>query len=99
MIWFEKTCTAKNQPDGSSIVLRGIYNPPGRSEASAIIQIKLDITIAPEDTIIYRVMYEHNPSMLRQEDPDPSDILFKYQAQVNRVIDRLTRVDFESFIR
>lgn len=99
IIWFENSCTTKNQPPASSIVLRGIYNPPGHSEATSIIQIKLEISLSPEDTIIHRTMYEHNPTMLRQEDPNPSDILFKYQPQINRIIQRLFNMTFEDLIR
>lgn len=96
MIWFEKTINAKQQPEGSDITLQGLYNEP---ESTAMIQIRLLLTRSLEDTVISKILYEHNPSMLRQEDPEVSDILFKYQSKINKIISKVSEMTFDDLTK
>ena len=96
--WFEQSYTLPDQPIGSKITLYGIYNKPGSQFVLPIILIRLHV-IVNETHDFFKIMYEHNPSMLRQEDPDPTDILCKYQAKLNKIINKILNSNFSDLIR
>lgn len=96
MIWFEESCTVPNQPSEASVTLRGVYNIPGQS-ALSIIQIVLYITDGNNE--ICKTIYEHNPTMLKQEYPDPTDVLARYQAKVNKIIKKVSNTNFDDLVK
>ena len=93
MIWYEQSVTVPNQPPDATITLRGVYNSLGGGSTLPLIAIELNIMHNNEE--ITKAMYQHNPTMLRQEYPDPSDVLFKYQAKINKIFNRISNTSFK----
>lgn len=95
MIWFEQSCVVPNQPANTTVTLRGVYNSPGSNLPIILITLHATHDLDDSRTDIIRVMYQHNPTMLRQEDPEPSDVLHRYQAKLNKIIKRVLNTNFE----
>lgn len=96
MIWFKEECQVKNQPPDSKVFLCGIYNP---HSSAALIQIEISVYMPDNDTCDQRILYNHNPTSLRHEDPLAEDVLFKYRAKINKIMSRLSRTDFVDLMK
>ncbi len=97
MIWYNSQCNIRGQPPDSSIVLRGIYNTD-IIKNEPLISVILTITL-PNSEIIYKTMYEHDPTMLKDWDPSPEDILARYRAKIRQIYNRLERSEYADIMR
>ena len=95
MIWFKENCLIPQQPIGSSIKLIGEYNESKQLFIDSII-IYLEILL--EDKKKQIVLYRHNPTMLRAEDPSMDDILTRYHPQIMRIKKRLGNNVYSSLV-
>jgi hypothetical protein len=80
MIWYKETLLINDAPPESKTELLGIYEPRGEDIITIVLSYE-DSDIGS----ISKVIYSHNPSMLRQEEPSKEDIYNKYAAKINKI--------------
>ena len=77
MIWYNNKLILKDTPANIEVRLQGRYNRTGDN----LIEI---LVIADGYSDI--LLYSHNPTMLSREEPQADDILYKYQAKINKAL-------------
>lgn len=96
MIWYSEALTLAGQPSDCSITIVGSYDT--KSSNRNIIEINLDVSYA--DSSPYAViLYSHNPSMMRQEDPSAEDILQRYGAKLIKLKNNISALDYSTFCK
>ncbi len=80
MIWFKEQLDVENAPSSTSTEIIGIFDPKGINIISIILRHTPDSQPAMEI-----LLYSHNPSMLRQEEPSKDDVYDRYAAKINKL--------------
>lgn len=78
-VWYKEELIYNNAPFGSKTEIIGIFDPQGQNIISIILRHGTSTSSASEI-----LLYSHNPSMLRQEEPSKEDIHDRYVAKVNK---------------
>lgn len=86
--WYTQTIHCTDQPN-SELLLCGIWNEP--DSGLPLIEIRLFDTANDQEL----VLYSHNPTMMRAEDPVDEDILRKYYPKIRRITETVTKKRFD----
>lgn len=96
MIWYEKTCEVLELPQDHTVIIKGIYNTSDyikSSHQASIIEIYIEIQKLGE--VIKSILsYNHNPSMLKIEEPLPEDVYTKYANKIIKITNKLSKTKF-----
>lgn len=95
MIWYEEPLSMQGLPDEYVISVMGIYHKPPSTHD--IIEILIHLQSHNDSRQI--VLYSHNPTMMKLEDPTAEDILCKYQAKINKISNTLSNYDYVSLLQ
>ena len=96
MIWHEEYCVIKSQPKGSSIRLVGSF---GYEKSDALTQIYAEVILSVDQDPIIIKLYMHNPVSISYEEPEPDDVYRRYASKINKIKDRLKRIDYDELIK
>lgn len=95
MIWHQESIIIKDRPD-LFVNIFAYYNPPGRDNIDRSI-IEIIGEISSNDHSEKIILYNHNPSMLKAEDPSPDDISAKYFNNLVKAKRKLVNRDWASW--
>lgn len=87
MIWYDKEFQLEGQPSNVDIRMVGSYNP---DRAPLIL---LCLSVDSKDISLF----DHNPAMMRREDPDPDDVLAKYNHKVRKYESLIASMNYSDF--
>jgi hypothetical protein len=97
MIWHTKKFEFIEEGKSYKANIKGHYNNPPSSSAdslssigNSIIEIVLTITEDDDAIVAQKVMYSHNPSMMKYEDPSEEDILNRYNSNFQKVVKKVS---------
>lgn len=85
MIWFERQLT-------ESVVLRGVYNDPHRSDKDIIELCLIDGQCSHR-------LYVHNPSFMAYSEPTKEDIQVRYMSKINRILDIIENRGLDGYLK
>ena len=91
MIWYTKKLEFIEEGQSYNAEITGHYNNPPNPLSNSIIEIILTLKADNDGAIVaQKVMYSHNPSMMKHEDPSEEDILNRYNSNFQKVIKRVS---------
>ena len=100
MIWYEKSCEVLELPHDHTVIIRGIYNTSEyikSNHQASIIEIYIEIQKLGE-VMKSTLSYNHNPSMLKIEDPSPEDVYAKYINKIIKITKKLSKIKFTDIV-
>ena len=86
MIWFSEELTILNTPEDLIIELVGEYHPNS--------QPLITISIISEST---NVVFSHSPAIMGHEEPEPKDILRKYNHKIAKLKTKYQLMKYDDF--
>lgn len=81
MIWYDQPVTIKNQPSDVTIRLVGYYQEPQFTKN----KVGIAVILQDKDQKEVTILHTHDPSGLSYEDPNPEDILAKYEHRIRKI--------------
>jgi hypothetical protein len=96
MIWYDETVNVKGTPENVTVSLIGHFDDMSRRQSLIEILVLIKFDEGLEKSII---VYSHDPTMLKAEDPSAEDILHRYQAKINKIRSTLVNIDYDTLFK
>jgi len=94
MIWFAEELAISDTPEDLIIELIGEYHP-NKQPLITISIISESISIIPEST--NNIIFSHSPAMMSHEEPEPEDVLRKYNHKIAKIKAKYQSMTYADF--